>query len=57
MKIAVVTAVVVAGIACAPWRRLIPAAGGPATGERLTCARLPDSGHLTYWEIGGPQDS
>ena len=28
-----------------------------ASGQTMTCTHLPDSGHLMYWEYGGPRDS
>ncbi len=28
-----------------------------ANGQTMTCTHLPDSGHLMYWEYGGPRDS
>ena len=27
------------------------------SGRLMTCTHLPDSGHLMYWEYGGPRDS
>lgn len=29
---------------------------GP-NGQMMTCTHLPDSGHLMYWEYGGPRDT
>jgi hypothetical protein len=29
---------------------------GP-NGQTMTCTHLPDSGHIMYWEYGGPRDS
>jgi hypothetical protein len=29
---------------------------GP-NGNMMTCTHLPDSGHIMYWEYGGPRDT
>ena len=29
---------------------------GP-NGNTMTCTHLPDSGHIMYWEYGGPRDT
>jgi hypothetical protein len=28
-----------------------------SSGQTLTCVHTPTTGHLTYWEYGGPSDS
>ena len=42
-----------AGDQCWNWH----ATAQNANGQTMTCTHLPDSGHLMYWEIGGPRDS
>lgn len=42
-----------AGDQCWNWH----ATAQDASGQTMTCTHLPDSGHLMYWEIGGPRDS
>jgi hypothetical protein len=41
------------GDSCVNWH----ATTQDSSGQTLTCTHLPDSGHLMYWEYGGPQDS
>jgi hypothetical protein len=41
------------GDSCVNWH----ATTQDSNGRTLTCTHLPDSGHLMYWEYGGPQDS
>jgi hypothetical protein len=41
------------GDSCVNWH----ATTQDSNGQTLTCTHLPDSGHLMYWEYGGPQDS
>jgi hypothetical protein len=41
------------GDSCVNWH----ATTQDGNGQTLTCTHLPDSGHLMYWEYGGPQDS
>ncbi len=42
-----------AGDQCWNWH----ATAQNANGQTMTCTHLTDSGHLMYWEIGGPRDS
>lgn len=28
-----------------------------SNGQTMTCTHTPDSGHLMYWELGGPRDT
>ena len=61
-----IPAVVAAGIALAPlplspnpgdqcwnWHATTEDSGG----RTMTCTHTADSGHLMYWELGGPQDT
>ena len=41
------------GQPCTSWH----ATAQDSNGQALTCTHTSDSGHLMYWEYGGPQDS
>jgi hypothetical protein len=41
------------GQQCMNWHAT---AQGP-NDQTMTCTHLPDSGHIMYWEYGGPRDS
>jgi phthiodiolone/phenolphthiodiolone dimycocerosates ketoreductase len=41
------------GQQCMNWH----ATATDANGRVMTCTHLPDSGHIMYWEYGGPRDS
>ena len=41
------------GQQCMTWH----ATAQDSNGQTMTCTHTSDSGHLMYWEYGGPQDS
>jgi hypothetical protein len=41
------------GDQCMNWHATVT---GP-NGQTMTCTHLPDSGHIMYWEYGGPRDT
>ena len=42
-----------AGDQCFNWHATMQ----DSNGRLMTCTHLPDSGHIMYWEYGGPRDT